>query len=173
MRRSRTTLSCAIGLVNCGDDDLEDLAVLALAQWPAVLDGSPGSVRGQPGDERQGSRMTDEPGVPAAVRDFVLEQIFSIEQLEVLLLLRRNAGTGTTPLEVSRELKTSSFSAERRLADLRERGLARSIESAADPTFVYSPQSPLLAGLVNALAVAYAERPHSIIRLIFSKPRPA
>jgi hypothetical protein len=115
--------------------------------------------------------MTEAAGVPEAVSAFVVQQISSIEQLEVLLFLRRNPGRPWTPEEVSRELRGSNPSIVRRLTDLSTRGFARLIEGEAKSVFVYSPRTPQLADSVNALAAVYAERPHSVIRLIFSKPR--
>jgi hypothetical protein len=114
--------------------------------------------------------MTEVRGVPEAISAFVLQQIFSIEQLEVLLLLRRSAARSWTPEEVSRELRSSQPSALRRLTDLRTHGFLRSLAGEEEPAFVYSPRTPQLADSVSALADVYAERPHSIIRLIFSRP---
>jgi hypothetical protein len=116
--------------------------------------------------------MIDAEGVPEVVGAFVMQQIFSIEQLEVLLFLRRNPARPWTPEEVSRELRGSKPSIMRRLTDLCARGLVRSIEGEEEFVFVYSPRTPQLAESVGVLAAVYAERPHSIIRLIYSKPRP-
>jgi hypothetical protein len=115
--------------------------------------------------------MNEPEGVPEAVALFVMQQFFSIEQLEVLLFLRRNPARGWTPEEVSRELRGSKPSITRRLADLCARGFVRLVEGKEESVFVYSPRTPQLAESVGVLATVYAERPHSIIRLIFSKPR--
>lgn len=97
-----------------------------------------------------------------------MEQISSIEQLEVLLFLRSHPANGWTVAEVTRELRSSSHSMRRRLGDLRDRGFLRTIEGRSEPAFVYSPKTPQLADAVAELAATYAERPHAIIRLIFS-----
>ena len=113
-----------------------------------------------------------EAGVPEATSAFVARQFFSIEQLEVLLFLRRNPARPWTPEEVSRELRASKPSIVSRLTDLCARGFVRTVEGEEESVFVYSPRTPELAESVGVLAAVYAERPHSIIRWIFSKPHP-
>jgi hypothetical protein len=118
-----------------------------------------------------GSAEMTAPTVPDGVRNFVAEQISSIEQLEVLLFLRVHAARGWTAGQVSRELRGSPVSVTRRLGDLRDRGFLRTVEGVQEALYVYSPRTPELADAVSNLASTYALRPHAIIRLIFARPR--
>lgn len=99
------------------------------------------------------------------VRLFIREHIHSVEQLEVLLLLRAT-GREWTALAVSQEIRTERSSAEARLKDLESRGfLTRSGEG-----YAYKPKTEELGQKVSALASAYAERRYTVINQIFSNP---
>lgn len=104
-----------------------------------------------------------------SVRRFLAAHIHSVEQLEVLLLLHREAGREWSAREVSAALASHPHSAESRLLDLRSRGLVTARESSGELLY-RSAQDPARAPVVGALAAAYAERRTSVITLIFSKP---
>jgi predicted ArsR family transcriptional regulator len=109
--------------------------------------------------------MTDD--FPADVRKFLLENIDSVEQLEVLLLLKAESERSWNADEVSQKLCTASESAAKRLADLATLGLI----SVQQPplTYRYAAQE---AGdrLIASLADVYKERRVAVISLIYSKP---
>lgn len=108
-------------------------------------------------------------GLSDRVTRFIGEHIDSVEQLEVLLLLRRAAGQEWTADDVARELRIAAASAGGRLEDLERRGiLARSDGKAG--AFRYSPQKGEVDDSVGDLAAAYAERRVTVINLIFSRP---
>ncbi|MBA3685033.1 MAG: hypothetical protein H0W72_07300 [Planctomycetes bacterium] len=108
------------------------------------------------------------PDLSDQLKQFVSRSINSVEQLEVLLLLKRDAQREWTADALSREISTSRYAAEGRLLDLRARGLATFREDGQLLHFRY------LAGaddaVVTELAAAYVERRTSIITMIFSKP---
>jgi hypothetical protein len=102
---------------------------------------------------------------PAEVRRFVGRHINSVEQLELLLLLRRRAGVTITPEAASRELRTAPGSAAARLEELTRAGLLRREGDA----YVYA-QSRELDRLLQAVESAYASYRTRFISMIFDKP---
>jgi hypothetical protein len=107
--------------------------------------------------------------LPAEVVQFILSDINSVDQLEVLLLLREQPNKDWSPAEVSRALYTQPESAASRLADLRARGLVARTEG-REPLYRYQPVNARLRSLVDRLAQAYRQRRVSVISLIYSKP---
>lgn len=114
--------------------------------------------------------MTAE-ALPADVDAFIGEHIHSVEQLEVLLLLRRGRSGSWTPDQIARELRIDPGSAGRRLEDLSARRLVVKGEPA--DCYRYAPTDASLDGRVEKLAQAYAERRVSVITRIFTTPDPA
>lgn len=106
-------------------------------------------------------------GIPDDVRAFVHAHIDSVEQLEVLLLLRRESTRAWTGDEVARELRTNPLSAGSRLVNLKDRNLMVEEDGGR---FRYAPSNVDLERAVSGLARAYAEMRVSVIDLIFSKP---
>jgi hypothetical protein len=106
---------------------------------------------------------------PADLKQFLLDHVTSVEQLEVLLLLHKTPDKGWNALSVSQQLYTHRDAAARRLADLRALGLLTATEE-ADPLYRYQPTTPAHADLVNRLAQVYMERRVTVISLIYSKP---
>jgi predicted transcriptional regulator len=106
--------------------------------------------------------------VPEEAKRLLADHITSVEQLEILLLLRRRPEGVWTPQTVAQELRTSESSASKRLAALRARGLVAMDDG--EGVFRYRPANERLGRSVDSLADAYAERPYRVIELIFSKP---
>lgn len=104
--------------------------------------------------------------IPQEVRDFIHAHIASVEQLEVLLLLRREAARAWSGVEVARELRLNADSAADRLADLHRRGL---IDRESDVAYRFSRDGSV-DRIVGQLARCYADARVSVINLIFSKP---
>lgn len=97
---------------------------------------------------------------------FIGRYIEAVETLEILLLLREHRARTWSAQEVNDSLRSSLASVTHRLDDLAGyQLLARS-----ERGFRYEPDSPRLAALVDELAVAYRDRRHRVIELIFSKP---
>ncbi len=107
------------------------------------------------------------------VAQFVRDHIHSVEQLEVLLLLRTDPVRAWTPGDVARELRTNESSVEARLGDLHATHLVTRTEPATPtdrPRFTYAPATPELTSAVDALASAYGEMRYRVIEQILSKP---
>lgn len=111
-------------------------------------------------------------GIPEAVRRLIADHVKSVEQLEVLLLLRANPDRDWNGDEVSRTLQSQPESAAARLADLAARGFcARRGEG--ENRYRYAPATAALARTVDELADSYAKRRHTVISLIFESPSDA
>jgi hypothetical protein len=109
-------------------------------------------------------------GIPAAVLQFLELHISSIEQLEVLLLLREHAGGGWTAEEVSRHLRSSVMSIQGRLNDLTSRRLLAVTQGERGETYLYAPGDEETAELIRGLAKAYKERRLTVINHIYGRP---
>lgn len=107
---------------------------------------------------------------PADLQRFLAESIDSVEQLEVLLLLRGKPEQAWSAEEVSRALYTHPDAALRRLAALQTHGLLVVEGDGPERKYRYAPSSPDRAGLVDRLAALYKERRVAVITLIYSTP---
>ena len=106
--------------------------------------------------------------LPEEVARFVLQCIDSVEQLEVLLLLRESPDTAWSPEAVARQLYSNPSSIARRLATLQ----AHQLLTTTDPpsSYRYQPKTPELSATITRLAEMYRERRVAVITLIASKP---
>jgi hypothetical protein len=108
-------------------------------------------------------------GIPPEVQALLLKHIQAVEQLEILLLLYRNHSRQWSAVEVARELRIATPSAEQRLADLQSRGFL-SAKDGAPRLYSYQPATSDLDRAVSGLERAYDERRVTVLNLIFSKP---
>lgn len=110
----------------------------------------------------------EDDGIPEDVRAFIVAHIASVEQLEILLLLRAHPERGWSPAELSRELYIAEESAARRIRDFHASGLLA--QEAGRPIYRYAPHDAHVSRVVESLAAVYQERRVRVINLIFSKP---
>lgn len=99
---------------------------------------------------------------------FLLEYIHSVEQLEVLLLLRDQKEREWTAQEVNDTICSDVDSIKRRLRQLQDIELVAVTQS---DCFRYADQSLENELIVEELASAYRERRTRIIELIYSKSK--
>src|SRR5665213_1412496 len=109
--------------------------------------------------------MSQTDDVPEDVRTFLSERIESYEQLEILLLLRRQ-NTGWTVQRLSSHLKISPSLTEAAVADLLSRGLVDSPLGPSQVRYTGGSRGPELEVTIARLADVYAARPIEIIRLM-------
>jgi hypothetical protein len=102
--------------------------------------------------------------LPRHLARFICEDVHSVLQLEILLLLRERGGDWSVPT-IADELRVTVYAVESRLRDLLERGLLH--HDAKVDCFVYAPQDARVRSLVDELAGYYATMQHSVINLIF------
>lgn len=98
-------------------------------------------------------------------REFVRQNVASVEQVDVLLLLQNDPRRAWTIAELSAALSSSHTSISRRLAILCGRGLVRRDDGGR---FSYA-SDVAHDSLVNELRREYALRPTSVIGLIYSR----
>ena len=108
--------------------------------------------------------MADEP-VPDDVRDYIINHIESIAQLEALMLLRAHPGEAWDVLKMSRRLYIS----EPEVADAVGRLVDDSVVRFQDDTFAHSP-APEVRDLIERVASAYRRHLIPVTNLIHSKP---
>jgi predicted ArsR family transcriptional regulator len=104
-------------------------------------------------------------GYSQALRTLLSRSIVSVEQVEVLLLLRGAQEKGWTPEAISTELRSSVNSVRRRLDDLLRSKLVERNESGE---FFYSAAAAEPA--VGELAHEYQTRRVRLIEAIFARP---
>lgn len=102
------------------------------------------------------------------VRQFVLDRIGSVVELETLLLLRRVPREWNGE-ELASELRIERTAAAEQLAALAAKGLL--VAGASPGRYRYGPGSDAVRRLVDGLAAAYEDRRVTVISLIYSKPR--
>jgi hypothetical protein len=107
--------------------------------------------------------------IRAELRDFIVNEIGSIAQLELLLLLQTQPEKQWTAAEAARALYTAEDATTALLEGFRARGLA-SASDASPLTYQYAPRSPDLAQLVAELAQLYQARRVTVINLIYAGP---
>ncbi len=101
------------------------------------------------------------------IEKFIYACINSVEQLEILLLLRSRKELDAET--ITQELRTTSSSVEKRLSDLMRKNLVILREQDGKQTYVYDPPS-LYTDTMDQLASLYSSHRVSVINLIFSKP---
>jgi hypothetical protein len=106
-------------------------------------------------------------GFSEELERFIKEQIRSLEQLEILLLLSSAPGKKWTEQAVYEVIKSSRASVSARLNELVSQKLL-STETAT--VFTFSPESETVKRLVQELAVAYKQRPVRVVELLYSRP---
>ncbi len=109
--------------------------------------------------------MTDASDLPDDVRALLQEHIESYEQLETLLLLRRERYEEWTVEGLATRLRVQAELIGPALAGLEASGLVGTIGQ-APPRFAYRPASSGLDIAVGRLEREYAERPILIIQLM-------
>lgn len=111
--------------------------------------------------------MASDP-IPDEVRQFILNNIDSVAELEGLLLLRRSPETAWSAGELARELYVSVPQSEVVLERLHSHKLLR-IDSSGPSTYRYGPESGDLAETVERTANTYSSFIVPVTNLIHSK----
>jgi AraC-like DNA-binding protein len=117
------------------------------------------------------SEGPDPIGIPRDTLRFLDEQIHSVEQLEVLLLLHREPDRWWTAPELATKLRTSESSIQQRLEDLTGRSLAQAKLDGSPTVFRLGVLEPGWSEVIQSLAELYRDRRVAIIDRIFLKPK--
>lgn len=106
--------------------------------------------------------------LPNSVQHFLSQYIRSLEQLEVLLLLRSSPNRSWTSVEVYEIVRSSRSSVEERLENFVLLGFLAKNDG-SPPTFRYAPKENLGAA-VDETASAYQTWRLRVIEAIFTPP---
>ncbi|MDI1475238.1 hypothetical protein [Polyangium sp. y55x31] len=108
--------------------------------------------------------------IPAELVRFIQEHVSSLEQLEVICLLRNTAPREWRADEVSRELGSSLMSIDRRLDHLATQRFIQVRPTERGPVYQHGPESEEIAALIDAAARLYKERRLAVIDLVYGRP---
>lgn len=113
--------------------------------------------------------MSKDP-VPEDVRQFILDHIDSVAELEGLLILRRSPESPWSADSLSREIYTSREQAEEVLSKLSARGF---LEPAAEipGVYIYRPRSVETPPVIDRVYETYKKYLVPVTNLIHSKPQ--
>lgn len=112
--------------------------------------------------------MADSP-IPNDVLQFIDRHVTSIDQLEILLLLRGRSERTWSAAEVSQELRSNADAAGQRLQSLRLSGVLVQVTD-SDGLYRYEPESPALDALIGQLDQCYRDYRLRVIERVFKKP---
>lgn len=108
--------------------------------------------------------------LPAEVRQLIARHLATMEQVDVLLLLARTPERWFAVDEIRTELRLAdSALPPRTFRELESAGLIAT-ESHAASRYRYAPATAGLRRAVELLAIAYNERPVTLVRAIYSRP---
>lgn len=110
--------------------------------------------------------------IPAEVLAFIDSAIESVDQLEILLLLRRHQGRTWTAQAVSDEMRGQPSAARARLKLLENAGLVE-VSPGEPATYRYRPVDGEADRLVARLEEAFRSFRPRVIERVFKKPESA
>jgi hypothetical protein len=111
--------------------------------------------------------------LPAEVRHLIARHLASMEQVDVLLLLARAPEQWQSGADISRSLRIDEKGvAARTFEELRDARLIE-MDGAHPPRYRYAPANAGDKAAVEMLAVAYNERPVTLVRAIYARPTAA
>jgi hypothetical protein len=110
-----------------------------------------------------------EEAIPNEVRQFLVDQIDSVMQLELVLLLQAEPARQWSAADIAAELRVDAGWVAAQLDELCRRGLLICHRGTA-LRYQFGPADPGIAGAVSTLAGLYSTHRVSIISMIFSKP---
>lgn len=105
-----------------------------------------------------------------AVRQLIVQHISSVDQLEILLLLKENSARVWTVEDVSQALLTQPEVTATRLSELAHDGLLSVKNVCGKDLYRYHARTAQLEPAVAELARLYPQYRVRIISLIYSKP---
>jgi hypothetical protein len=110
-----------------------------------------------------------EEAIPERLKAFIADQIDSVVQLEILLLLHAHAHQEFSAAQVAQELRIDAAWAEPQLTELCARGTL-ACTGGSPSLYRYAPASPQVHETIDQLAQMYSTHRVTLTTLIFSKP---
>jgi hypothetical protein len=114
-------------------------------------------------------QLVGEEAIPNHVRQFVVDQVDSVMQLELMLLLQAERARQWSGGDVAAELRIDAAWVGSQLDELCRRRILV-CHAGAGQTYQFGPADPAIARAIETLAALYATHRVSIISMIFSKP---
>lgn len=108
--------------------------------------------------------------VPEHLQRFIRERLPSLEQIEIVILLRNDPSRAWTALEVSEKLGTPPESTAMRLFLLASNGVL-AFESSGVPKYRYAAADPATDQLVTELARLFEEQRDALYELVGAPTR--
>ena len=105
---------------------------------------------------------------PADIKAFIADNIDTVAQLELLLLLRSDSTKQWTAEEAGKALYSAADVTALQMADLQQKRLLA--PGTAAGTFVYRPEPAAVSLLVDRLADLYRQRRVAVITAVYTKP---
>jgi hypothetical protein len=100
---------------------------------------------------------------------FIVSGVHSIEQLEIMLLLRADCSRSWTTEQINSVIRSTEESISKRLEHLVSQKLVRA-DSENPLTFRYDPATPILRNMAERLVEAYNTQRAEVTELIYNKP---
>jgi hypothetical protein len=108
-------------------------------------------------------------GIPEDIERLIFAHIDSVEQIDVILLLKSQPEKWWTPESISSELRTTPKSIKARL----QHSMRLKLFEVKGDSYRYNPKDPATNELITQLAECYRVRKHRILELIFSPAKRA
>lgn len=108
--------------------------------------------------------------IPSTVKDFLYAHIDAVDQLEILRLVVGEPQKVHSSLSLAHALQVPLETAEQYIRALDSHGLLR-IATPQPLTCQYGPHSPELEAQVQQLVKTYVERPVTLIKMVYEKPK--
>lgn len=107
--------------------------------------------------------------IPADVEQFLVENIESFDQLEILRVLGDLVAREWAPDELAREIQADPQVVASHLGKLQRRGLLVCDNRPTGLVCRYGPQNPDLEERVRRLLEVYRERPVTLIKMVYAR----
>ena len=108
--------------------------------------------------------------IPDDVKQFIIDKIATVAELEGLLLLRRHSETEWSIEELAQRLYTSQKQTEEVFTHLYSLGFLE-VKDSELSVYRYQPSSPKLAETADRIAEVYSKYLVPVTNLIHSKPQ--
>jgi hypothetical protein len=114
-----------------------------------------------------------DPDLPKEVRELVIRQLHSMEEIEALLLLA-SAPTPLTNSEIRQRLRLPTSAAPLpSIARLVGHRFVKCEDESGESRYSYAVSDPQTRRAIDLLRVAYNERPVTLVRLVYNRPSAA
>ena len=114
-----------------------------------------------------------DPDLPREVRELVIRQLHSMEEIEALLLLASEP-TALTSSEIRQRLRLPASALPLpSIARLVAHRFVKCDDESGESRYSYAVSDPESRRAVDLLRVAYNERPVTLVRLVYNRPSAA